>query len=357
MLARFVVEVGAEGIAACTRIHISTFLVEETDRHKHLGFLRAATDRHVVFLLDTRTEHHLHPVGIRQFACARCTQQLKGIARTPCVTGTNPVLGTEELDIRIDIAPTHTGIHVHLCALGATFLGSDKNDTTRSLRTVDSRRSCIFQHLDRLHIAHIEVKARVLCHTVHHVERSHTVERPRTANHNLGCLTRRTATLGNRYTRSQTLQRLGKRLGGEIGNLFGRHRRDTARYVAALLRTVTNHHHIVQHLHIFLQRNVVNRLIGSYLDILRLIADIRHHHLLTCGNVQRVVSVEVGNRTVACTGFGYTGTDNRLAFRVRYHAFYWHCLQRHRRSQTCHTQKYSMKDVLHTCIYIRCVNK
>ena len=72
MLAQFVVEVGTERIASCTRIHIGTFLVEETERHKHLGFLRAATDGHVVFLLDTRTEHHFHPVGIRQVACARC---------------------------------------------------------------------------------------------------------------------------------------------------------------------------------------------------------------------------------------------------------------------------------------------
>ena len=80
--------------------------------------------------------------------------------------------------------------------------------------------------------------------------------------------------------------------------------------VAFLHRTVPHNHHFVQHLGVFLQRDVHCCLV-RYLYFLADIAYKGDYNGSSWFHIQGKVTVNVGNYTIRCTFFQYIGTDNR----------------------------------------------
>ena len=87
--------------------------------------------------------------------------------------------------------------------------------------------------------------------------------------------------------------------------------------VALLHRTITYDHHLVEHLTVFLERDVVVGLACRDLHLFIYIANKRHDQRLAGIGIKREVSVEIGSDTVRCTLHDNTGSDNG-ALRIDY---------------------------------------
>ena len=122
VLAYLMVEVSAQREALCPCIHICSFLVHIAKREEELSAVGSLRDREVIFLFDAGREHHVHPVGVGQFADGSGTEHVECRACAPCVTRANPVFGVEQSDVRGYVTPAHACIQRHLCLLRASFL-------------------------------------------------------------------------------------------------------------------------------------------------------------------------------------------------------------------------------------------
>ena len=165
------------------------------------------------------------------------------------------------------------------------MLSGDQDHAAGCSATVDSCRTGIFQNLNRLHIAHIEVKAGFLRYSVHYIQRTHAAQVARAANQDLSPFSRSTASFRHAYTCRQTLQRLRNGLGGERLDILGAYRGDRTRHIGAFLSTVSYHDNVLQQLAILIQRHVIYGPNIGYRDRLSLISDIRDDDLLARLNV------------------------------------------------------------------------
>ena len=148
-------------------------------------------------------------------------------------------------------------------------------------------------------------------HTVNYIQRlGISIDSGLTTYADRGGRTRSTGSADCRHTGSTPLKGLVKIGDNRTLNLVFTHGNGSAGKVAFLHRTVPHNHHFVQHLGVFLQRDVHCCLV-RYLYFLADIAYKGDYNGSSRFHIQGKVTVNVGNYTIRCTFFQYIGTDNR----------------------------------------------
>ena len=139
-----------------------------------------------------------------------------------------------------------------------TLLGGDDNHTVGTAATVDSGGRGILQDVHRLDVGRIDVAQ--LAHEGNTVEHNQRVvagrERALATNADLHFGTRLRTGLRHHHTGHAALQSLGGVGGCNLIQFLTANVGHRTRYGLATLRTVTNHHHLVHHMAVFLQHNV-----------------------------------------------------------------------------------------------------
>ena len=149
--------------------------------------------------------------------------------------------------------PTYQTRVVHLALTRLTTLGSNQDDTVRSLRTIDSSRSSILQYRDRFDIVRIDV-VHGRFNTIHNHHRIGNVESTCTTYTDSTVVgTWLTTTLSNSHTRKQTLQTGRNRSNRTAFDQLVVHISYRTGQVSLLLSTVTYNNHFFQVHVVFLQ--------------------------------------------------------------------------------------------------------
>ena len=122
------------------------------------GVAGAAGDGEVIFLLDTRLEVQVLPVGVAAHEI-RDGGAVGGAAVDTVLDQAGldllPLLGVREFHPRV---PLDGGLvrEIDRDLAGLALLGGDDDDAVRGTRTVDGGRRSILQHLDGLDVIHVE---------------------------------------------------------------------------------------------------------------------------------------------------------------------------------------------------------
>ena len=135
-----------------------------------------------------------------------------------------------------------------------TVLGGNHHHTVSTARTVDGGGRGVLQNLNGGNVLRIqEVGIGTYLYTVYYVQRlSIAVDSTHTADAYLCQCIRTAVLLGNDDTRGGTLQTVCQVDGDFLHHGCGIHRVDRTGNVAALGSTVTNDHHVVQRVGVFL---------------------------------------------------------------------------------------------------------
>ena len=199
-----------------------------------------------------------------------------------------------------------------------TALGGDQHDTIGSLRSVDSSRSCIFQHVDTFDIGRIQC-GNVTAYTIYKIKRLRITHRTQTADSDTHAGTGLPGGRNDVHTRCLSLQGR-QRVGGiQLGNIVAFHLNRGAGHKFLFLHTVTDDDYFVQNLAVFFQYHIDDGR-RTDLNFLRLIADVREYQRLPLSDIYRIVTVDICDATRSDNFFHpHADTNQRLVIHTRRH--------------------------------------
>ena len=220
------------------------------------------------------------------------------------------LLGIQHLWHAIYVSPTYVGIVRYLDLTLFTLLGSYKDNTIGSSRTVDGTGCGILQYVDTLDVGRVQV-VDITCYTINNIKRSCVAVGTGTTDRNLKAITRLTGSRLNVYTRSLALQGAQHLSGIHLLNIITLHLDGRTGNELLLLNTITYDNNFFESLVVCLHCDVKIRLI-TYNDFLLLVTDISNNNSSTRLHVQYEVTIQVGNSTISgITFLYYTCTDDR----------------------------------------------
>ena len=201
-------------------------------------------------------------------------------------------------------APCHTAL-----------LGRDEDYAVRGAGTVDTRRSGVLQHLDRLDVIGVQA-GHFTVHAIDDNDRSvRLVDRRTAANQEHGVGTR--LVVGRRYAHAAdtSLQGIADGVDRCAGEFLAVHLRNCGRDRAARLRAVADHHHVVHHQRILFEHNV-DRRAGAYGHLLFLVAYEAEFERRIGARLDRIAAVGPGCRAGCGSLHDDGGADHRFALRI-----------------------------------------
>ena len=220
------------------------------------------------------------------------------------------LLSCQHLWHAIYVSPTYVGIVRYLDLTLLTLLGSYKDNTIGSSRTVNGTGCGILQNVDTLDVGRVQV-VDITCYTINNIKRSSVAVGTGTTDRNLKAITRLTGSRLNVYTRSLALQGAQHLSGIHLLNIITLHLDGRTGNELLLLNTITYDNNFFESLVVSLHCDVKIRLI-TYNDFLLLVTDISNNNSSTRLHVQDEVTIQVGNCTISgITFLYYTCTDDR----------------------------------------------
>ena len=198
-----------------------------------------------------------------------------------------------------------------------SFLSRNNYNTIRTTTSVDSCSRSIFEYVHTRHVIHVNhVQRHIGRYTVNHNQRLGVIDTTDTTDVEAHIATRSTGT-DNLQTGCTTFQSHTNRRCGNFLKIFLCYLRDSTRQVAFLLDSVTDHHHFFEHFSILFKDNFH---VGSCGKRLRCIADVTDFQCSTFGDIQREITIKVGDGSIGRTLLQYTGSDDGFAFFVHNHS-------------------------------------
>ena len=275
---------------------------------------------------DGSTEDFFLPVGILH------AQQAGGGRVYAIVAGDElaELVASEHVELVALHRVAHVAVVAHLRSLThAALLRGDDDDTVRTATTIDGRCRGVFQHRERLDIVGVHHRQRVGC-TLHalsvhgqSVDHNQRVvrgfQRRATADADGGAAARGTTVAGHRHTCHLTREHVLGAGDETVVLLVGLDGRHTTGEVVLLGHTITDDHHVFQHLRVVLERH---HHIGCRADGCRLIAHVGHAERLALAGLHLEVSVEVAHH--ACLRADHTdgSSDDGFASGIFHMAFH-----------------------------------
>ena len=309
-----VVDIQPRGDPLPVVVHLDAVLTFVAAREVIAEAFAAARKREVVALLDAGLVDLVDPVRVGQ----RRGVVPDRVADAQLLHDADVVFGPEH-PVHVRVLP-HADVarerEFRLGVVGA-LLRRDEHHTASSPRTVDRRRTGILDHLDRLDVVQVVFAVVVAGHAVDHEERVQAVDRTHTADHDIGACTGFSAGLRDHHTGDLALQRLGNRPGGQILDVRSLDRGDGARQVGLLLRTVTDHHDVVEAFALLFEDDLQTAAV-QHRQAETLITDIGDKQRGACGNRERETPVRTRNRTVHRRGILHDdrGSDQGISLLV-----------------------------------------
>ena len=193
-------------------------------------------------------------------------------------------------------------------------LGSDEDYTVGTTRTIDSGGCSVFQHVDADNLVSWDVGDGSCGEAIDDEEGLVALrDRTTTTHADGGASTRTTVLRGDHHTGKFALKSL-RHVRNGVGHKFLRvNRRNRTGEVAFLDGAVTNDHHFVEFVTIFLDSDAEFTLPG-HRDSLFAIADVGHFERGVFGHVRNTeVTIHVGGSTVGGTHDDDVGADDRFA--------------------------------------------
>ena len=260
------------------------------------------------------------PIGIRAFIIMNVVSRVTwrvAVVHLSLVHDRHVLLSIQHSLLLPRVLPAVAEIIAHVCLTCLTRLRGNQHNTIGGTRTVDCCRGSIFQNFHRLNIRRVQiVDTTANRHTINNVQRVRTVYRTDTAYAYLRIRIRLTRRLCDLHAAHLTLQRiLNTRRLHQI-QVVTVHLRDGCGHNALLLYTITDNHHIVQHLSVFFQCD--GHLVSGF-HLLALKANIRHNQCRALCNLHGELTVDVGDGRVLRLSFLEHGsTDYRFSVLVNH---------------------------------------
>ena len=148
------------------------------------------------------------------------------------------LLSCQHLWHAIYVSPTYVGIVRYLDLTLLTLLGSYKDNTIGSSRTVNGTGCGILQNVDTLDVGRVQV-VDITCYTINNIKRSCVAVGTGTTDRNLKAITRLTGSRLNVYTRSLALQSAQHLSGIHLLNIITLHLNGRTGNELLLLNTIT----------------------------------------------------------------------------------------------------------------------
>ena len=207
----------------------------------------------------------------------------------------------------------HLRVEDHLRLLErVAFLGGHEDNAVGSTASVDSRGSCILEHLDGLDIVGVEVVDASL-HAVHQEQRVvATVDGRAASDKEPRALAGEVVVGGNAQTGDLALEGVTHRGHGSVHKFFAVHLGDGSTQGFAGLGTVTDHHHVVQDVLVVGQGHVDGRTSADGHDLGGVADEAELQGGVGCDR-QGEASVSVGRGALRGTLDHNSGTGKRIA--------------------------------------------
>lgn len=272
-LAEFLREIEAGVVALVVGRGDHTFLIEIAECGRHLRAVVAGADTDVVFLLESRVNHEVFPVGILLiYKVLVHIAEERGIVLIGAGGGfgsgvidegsvglpleLRPFGAGVEVEIALDHLRTSVGIDVHGGLALCPLFGGNEDDTVASTRTIDSLCGSVFEHLDRLDVLGVEIVDIIHRCSVHDIERSVAArEGFLTTDDDVGLPARACAVLGNDHACSLPAQHLSDTACGDGVDIICLDGSDGAGKVGAFLRAIADYDYLIERLGILLQND------------------------------------------------------------------------------------------------------
>ena len=197
-------------------------------------------------------------------------------------------------------------------ALALASLGRDQDHTCGTTRTIDSGSRSILQYVDTLYILRSHT-GEAAFQTVNQYERCvSTLEGDDTTQADAGSGTRVTRAIADGQTSHLTFNQVTSIVDITLSEVLSLYAGDSRGDITLALRTITDDDDLVQEGIVFLEGHV-----ATGLHLLGYEADVTHDkRCVAVGNIQRVVTVVVGDGCVLGALLSHRGADNRLALGV-----------------------------------------
>ena len=220
------------------------------------------------------------------------------------------LLSCQHLWHAIYVSPTYVGIVRYLDLTLFTLLGSYKDNTIGSSRTIDGTGCGILQNVDTLDVGRVQV-VDITCYTINNIKRSCVAVGTGTTDRNLKAITRLTGSRLNVNTRSLALQSAEHLCGIHLLNIITLYLNGRTGNELLLLNTITYDNDLIESLVVCLHCDFETRLV-TYSNFLLLVTDISNNNSSTRLHVQGKVTIKICNGTITRVAFFYyTCTDDR----------------------------------------------
>ena len=284
-----------------------TFLTHIAQRHRvSRSFRTARNTQSIALRLGIVLEHRVHPVSIIHIA----VRVVDAFERTPVVRRIARInrlfvhnhhifLCVQHVRLTCLGLPAIVSIKRNLRLACLTALGGYQYHTVGSLCTVDSGRSGIFQHIDAFDIGWIQ-RGDITAYSINQIQRRSISHRTQTTDTYFHRFARLTRGRRNVHTRRLSLHRLQGAVGIHLRQRLAFHLHRGTGHQFLFLNAVTYYDYFIQSFRIFFHHHIQGFLIGD-LNFLGLEPDVREYQRLAGSYTDRIISIEVGNRTIGCS--------------------------------------------------------
>ena len=227
------------------------------------------------------------------------------------------VFHSQHVYLVLSLLEAHIGIVVHSHLTSLTTLGGDEHDTIGTTATVDGGRGSVLQHVDALDVAGRNIGDAADGETVYYIKRCVVAGDRTTTTHadddlGVGVALRH----GDAHTSQLTLHGLNRRSHRHRHEFCVAYRRNRTRHVLALYGSVSDSHHFVKHVGIFLQLDSHLAFLGN--DHFLLVTHISDFELFSFRNRDRVITVHIGHYSHRSAGNPYACANNWFTSLVSY---------------------------------------
>ena len=326
-------ELEAEAVAGQRVVAGNTLTIHKSIRRTIVTLRCTTGKREGMLLRNTRPRHFIKPIGI---IIIGIVERDVFAQRMVCIA---PFLSIQQIRLVGNRRSRYIAIIIYRSLRTRTTLCRNQDDTAGSTRTVDSSGRSIFQDRDRFDIRRRNGGHITTGDTIDHNHRALVVLQRRSTTELDLRATGYIARTGNDIqTGYLTLQQVGSIAGNTFVEVFFSHVSHRTGNLAARLGTVTDSHDLAQ-VHngrLELERDVVAPF-DRFLDgVITNVRDLENRAFRVL-HFERIITVNVGNRTVGGTFHQDVGTDNRFAVLIHYTTLDSRSL---RKDSTCHAERH-----------------